>query len=35
MAAGADLHNVCKKIIELDDTIRFVGTAGINEIRPN
>jgi hypothetical protein len=20
-----DLHNVCKKIIELDDTIRFVG----------
>jgi hypothetical protein len=25
MAAGTDLHNICKKIIELDDTIRFVG----------
>ena len=25
MAAGANLHNICKKIIELDDTIRFVG----------
>ena len=24
-AGGADLHNVCKKIIGLDDTIRFVG----------
>ncbi len=22
---ASDLHNVCKKIIELDDTIRFVG----------
>jgi hypothetical protein len=25
MAAGADLHNVCKKIIGLDDSIRFAG----------
>jgi hypothetical protein len=25
VATGADLHNICKNIIELDDTIRFVG----------
>ena len=25
MTAGADLHNVCKKIIGLDDSIRFAG----------
>jgi hypothetical protein len=25
MVAGADLHDICKKIIEIDDTIRFVG----------
>src|SRR5215212_9391937 len=25
MAAGADLHDICKKIIGLDDSIRFAG----------
>ena len=25
MTTGPDLHNVCKKIIQLDDSIRFAG----------